>query len=92
MLMINFIKHFIYRKRGIPWSNLVSFNSDNCSAMKGHRNGVIAKLREKVPGVIDIGCICHLANLAVGQALKVSPIDCDSLICDINTHFSLRLV
>lgn len=85
-----FMTTFICSDRKLPWNNVTSFNSDNFSAMKGHKNGVIAKLREKVPDIIDIGCICHLANLAVGCALKTSPINLDDLLCDINTHFNLR--
>lgn len=70
----------------------MAFNSDNCSAMKGQRNGLIAKIRTKVPNVIDIGCVCHLANLAVGSALKTMPMSVDDLLSDINTHFSNRYV
>ena len=42
----------------IPFSNLPSFTSDTCSAMKDTRGGVIAKLRMLQTKVIDIHCIC----------------------------------
>ena len=58
--------------------------------MKGARNGVIAKIKEVSPTVIDLGCVCHLANLAMGAALKHSPVNLDELLCDINTHFCNR--
>lgn len=79
-------------ERNIPWTNVCAFNSDNCNVMKGVRNGVIAKLRDVSPEIIDLGCVCHLANLAVGSALKTSPINLDELLCDINTHFCNRYV
>lgn len=58
--------------------------------MKGCKKGLIAKIRTVAPKVIDIGCVCHLANLAVGEALKTSPINLNDLLCDIVTHFSMR--
>lgn len=67
-----------------------SFNSDNCNAMKGHKSGLIAQIRKVAPNVIDVGCVCHLANLAVGEALKTSPVNIDDLLCSINTHFNMR--
>jgi hypothetical protein len=58
--------------------------------MKGQRAGVIAKIRDVQPNIIDIGCVCHLANLAVGAGLKVSCFDVDGLLCDMVTHFAVR--
>jgi hypothetical protein len=80
----------VHSKKNIPWENIVAFNSDNCSVMKGSRNGLIAKLREKQPNIIDVGCICHLANLAVASALKTGPFNIDDILCKIFRHFSLR--
>lgn len=58
--------------------------------MKGQKSGLIAKIRQVAPDVVDVGCICHLANLAVGAALKLSPINLNDLLCDISTHFNMR--
>lgn len=77
-------------ERGIPWENVFAFNSDNCSVMKGKRNGLIAKLREVSPKIIDVGCVCHLANLAVGSSLKKAYINVDELLADIFHHFAMR--
>lgn len=71
---------------------MFAFNSDNCSVMKGKRQGLIAKLREVSPRIIDVGCVCHLANLAVGMSLKSLPFRVDDLLTDIFHHFSMRLV
>ena len=38
--------------------------------MKGQRNRLIGKMRMENPDIIDVGCMCHLANLAVGASLK----------------------
>lgn len=80
---------FFFRNRGIPWANVFAFNSDNCSVMKGQRNGLISKLRKVSPNIIDVGCVCHLANLAVGTTLKKVPVNVDELLCDIFSHFSI---
>lgn len=76
--------------RGIPWSNVIAFNSDNCSVMKGSRGGVIAKIKEVQPHIIDVGCICHLSNLAVGASLKGALFDLDSLLCELFKYFKDR--
>lgn len=60
--------------------------------MKGNKNGVIAKIREKSPGVIDVGCICHLANLCCKAAFKNFPLCVDDLLVDIYFHFDKRYV
>ena len=69
---------------------MFAFNSDNCAVMKGQRNGLIAKLRKENPDIIDIGCVCHLANLAVGVGIKSLPMSPDDLLTDIFHHFSMR--
>ena len=45
-------------------NKLRSFASDGTSVMTGSRNGVAAKLREQVPNLINIHCICHRLTLA----------------------------
>ena len=59
----------------------------HANVMKGARNGVIAKLREKQPQVVDIHCICHLVNLVVKAAVKTLPFKVDELLVDIYYHF-----
>ena len=77
--------------RGLRYEHLVCFNSDTCNTMKGQRNGVVRYLRDKQPDVLDLGCICHLENLAVKAAMKSLPIKIDSLMVDINTHFYMSV-
>ena len=77
--------------RGIKYENLICFNSDTCNTMKGVRNGVVRYLRDKQPNLTDFGCICHLENLAIKAAIKVLPVNVDTLLVDINTHFYLSI-
>ena len=55
--------------------------------MKGAHNGVIAKLRELQPTIVDISCICHSLNLCVKSAVKTLPLKVDELLVDIFYHF-----
>ncbi len=55
--------------------------------MKGIRNGVIAKIRNEQPKIIDVHCICHLVNLCVNSAVKVLPFKVDEVLVDIYYHF-----
>ena len=77
--------------RGLSYDKLICFNSDTCNTMKGQRNVVVRHLKEKQPNLIDLGCICHLENLAVKAAVKCLYVNVDSLMIDINTHFYLSV-
>ena len=61
---------------GLDYCRLISFNSDTCNTMKGKRNGVVRHLTDKQPNLVDLGCICHLENLAIKSALKSLPFFC----------------
>ncbi|KAL6476210.1 hypothetical protein MHYP_G00147090 [Metynnis hypsauchen] len=75
------------RKRGIPWENLIAFNSDNASVMKGRHNSVISRLKTSQPHVQDLGCICHLVQLATGCGIKAAQVPVEDILVGIYTHF-----
>lgn len=76
---------------GLTYNKLICFNSDTRNTMKGQLNGVLRYLKDKQSNLIDLGCICHLENLALKAAMKCLPINVDSLMVDINTHFYLSV-
>ena len=76
---------------GIKYENFLCFISDTCNTMKGLCKGVVRHLRDKQPNYVDLGCICHLENLAIKAAIKVLPVSIDALLVDINTHFYLSI-
>ena len=76
---------------GLQYQRLLCFNSDTCNTMKGQRNGVVRHLLDRQQNLVDMGCICHIENLAVKAAVKVLPINIDALLVDINTHFYLSV-
>ncbi|XP_034536243.1 uncharacterized protein LOC117810492 [Notolabrus celidotus] len=75
------------RKRGIPWENLIAFNSDNASVMKGRHNSVISRLKTSQPHVQDLGCICHLVQLATGCGIRAAQVPVEDILVGIYTHF-----
>ncbi|XP_034965228.1 uncharacterized protein LOC118082233 isoform X2 [Zootoca vivipara] len=75
------------RKRGIPWENLIAFNFDNASVMEGKHNSVISRLKTRQPHIQDLGCICHLVQLATGCAIRAAQVPVEDILVRIYTHF-----
>jgi len=43
--------------------------SDTTNMMKGVRSGGQKLIKNECPNLLDVGCICHLADLAINQVL-----------------------
>ncbi|KAJ8333719.1 hypothetical protein SKAU_G00410380 [Synaphobranchus kaupii] len=80
----------VLSERKIDWSNVVAFNSDNCSVMKGKHNSVVSRIKEVQPSLIDVGCICHLAQLATGCGIKALHQPIEEVLQSIYNHFDIR--
>ncbi|CAG9793612.1 unnamed protein product [Diatraea saccharalis] len=50
--------------------NLMGLGTDNASVMVGVNNGVYIKLKEEIPHLILVRCLCHSLQLAVSAAAK----------------------
>ena len=57
--------------------------------MKDVRGGVIAKLRQKQPKIIDIHCICHIV---VKLAVQTLPLKIDEFLVDVIIYNSTKCV
>lgn len=57
-------------KHGLDLQNLIALGTDNASVMVGINNGVYKKLKEDVPNLLLIRCVCHSLQLAVSHAVK----------------------
>ena len=88
LILFTYVILLSFSTREIPWSNLIAFSSDNCSVMKGKHNSVLSRIRNVQPEVLDIGCICHLANLCCVAAVKQLPLPVEELLIDVYFHFS----
>ncbi|KAJ8017756.1 Zinc finger MYM-type protein 6 [Holothuria leucospilota] len=70
----------------IPWSNCVSFGTDNASVMLGKHKGVATLIKQKNPNTYIAGCPCHLMHLAAqkgGGGGKCLQYQIDELLVDI---------
>lgn len=52
-------------KYNLKLNNLIGIGTDNASTMTGINNGVYVKLKEEIPNLILIRCICYSLQLAV---------------------------
>ena len=74
-------------KNWLSFDNAVSFMSDTTNVMKGARSGVQKLIKNEIPTLYDVGCICHLADLTVKAGLKALPVNIDLLFIDIFYYF-----
>jgi hypothetical protein len=80
----------IFSERNIEWQKVVAFNSDNASVMKGRHNSVASRIKAVQPGLIDVGCICHLVQLATGCGVKALRQPIEEVLSSIYAHFDIR--
>ena len=62
---------------GFGFSKCLAFMSDTINVMKGARYGVQKLIRNECPHVLDVACICHLADLSVKAGMQALPVDID---------------
>ena len=74
--------------RNIPLNNIIGFASDNCSTMVGGRNDFQKLLKDEVPSVFVLGCVCHSFALCASHAVAVLPSYLESLLKDVTSYFS----
>jgi len=56
------------KNKGLDLQKLIGIGTDNASLMVGINNGVYKKLKEDIPTLIHVPCICHSLQLAVSAA------------------------
>lgn len=71
----------------VPIENCVGFASDNASVMMGKTNGVQALLKEKIPTLFVLGCVCHSLHLCSSAASKKLPRAVERLTRNIYSYF-----
>lgn len=55
----------------INWKDgLVGFGADGASVMMGRQNGVLKKIKDDVPHLIEMHCVAHKLELAILDAFK----------------------
>lgn len=78
----------LFQSKNIPLTNIIGFASDNCSAMMGVHNGFQARLKEDVPSVYILGCVCHSFALCASHACIHLPSYLESFLKNVCCYFS----
>jgi len=74
--------------KGLDLQKLCGIGTDNAPVMVGVNNGVYKKLKEEIPSLIHIPCVCHSLQLAVSAAASETlPKNIDYLIRETYNWF-----
>ena len=73
--------------KGLDFSKCIALMSYTTNVMKGVRSGVQKLIKNECPNLLDVGCICHLADLTIKDGMKTLPIDIDQLFIDVFYYF-----
>ena len=80
------VKNLLSQKN-IPLSNIIGFASDNCSTMLGTKSGFQVYLRNYVPSVFVLGCICHSFALCASHSCTTLPSFLEQFLRDTCCYF-----
>lgn len=82
--IVNFFKEnkIAYEK------NCIGFASDGANNMMGTHNSVVSRLKEAIPNIFVLKCICHSFHLCASYACEKLPQEVETLTRDIYNYFS----
>ncbi|XP_050298878.1 uncharacterized protein LOC126737852 [Anthonomus grandis grandis] len=72
----------------VPIQNLLGFASDNAAVMMGNMGGVQKLLKNILPNIFVLGCVCHSFHLCSSAASKKLPRSVEDFIQSIYNYFS----
>ena len=85
--LYNSVKQLL-QDQNIPLTNIIGFASDNCSTMLGKTGGFQALLKQDVPNVFVLGCVCHSFALCASHAVKNVPSYFEQFLKNISSYLS----
>ncbi|CAF1060537.1 unnamed protein product [Rotaria sordida] len=68
--------------------NLTSVGADNTNVNFGEHHSVFQLFKNEVPHIVQGNCYAHILHNAAKHAHDVLPIDIESVLCKIYSHFS----
>ena len=77
-----------FEKNDIPLSNIIGYASDTTNVMFGQHNSVVTQLKELIPDLFVMKCLCHTAHLCASHACERLPRVIEDLVRDISSHFA----
>lgn len=83
LLIENFTKYEIPYKQ-----NLIGFASDGANVMFGVHHSVMQLLKNDIPGLFVMKCICHSLHLCASNACHKLPTHLEDLARDIHNYFN----
>lgn len=75
-------------KASIPTSNIIGFAADTTNVMFGCNHSVSTLLKEKIPYLFTMKCLCHSANLCASYACEKLPRIVEDMVRDTYSYFS----
>ena len=75
------------QSNGLDLNKCLSFMSNTTNVMNDARSGIQGLIKRECPHVLDVGCICHLADLTIKAGMKTLPVDIDQLFIDVFYYF-----
>lgn len=73
---------------GLKLENLIGLGIDGENTMAGVKNSVSAKLKELVPHLVVIKCLCHSSHICAEKACDILPKHLDYLVKTSHSWFS----
>nr|CAI5863200.1 unnamed protein product [Callosobruchus analis] len=68
--------------------NCIGFASDGANNMMGQHNSLVSRLKEAIPNIFIMKCICHSFHLSASYACEKLPQEVEQLCRDIYNYFS----
>ncbi|KAG5862241.1 hypothetical protein JTB14_018435 [Gonioctena quinquepunctata] len=81
-----------FKSHNIPENNMIGFAADNCNVMMGVHDGVPKKLKEIIPKLFVLGCVCHSMHLCASAACMELPSTIEDSARDIYLQQTARKV
>ena len=77
----------LFEKKNISIENIIGFASDTTNVMFGEHHSVVSLLKQKIPNLFVMKCLCHSAHLCASHACEKLPRAVEDLICDVYSYF-----
>ena len=77
-----------FERDSIPFeNNIIGFAADTTNVMFGDHNSVASRLKDKIPNIFLMRCICHSAHLCASYACEKLPRTAEELLRDVYNYF-----
>ncbi|XP_072381987.1 uncharacterized protein [Diabrotica undecimpunctata] len=78
-----------FAEHNIPYKdNLIGFASDGANVMMGSKHSFMTLLKNEIPEIFIMKCICHSYHLCASYACEKLPRFVEDLVRDIHNYFS----